>query len=445
MTDVAAPRSARLFDHRVELTGASHDYDQLLERIGDRRFVLIGEGSHGTHEFYAERIKITKRLIEEKGFSAVAVEADWPDAYRVNRYVMGVSSDPDPMSSLSDFRRFPAWMWRNTDVLEFISWLRDRNDSFGDPNRKARFYGLDLYSLRASMEAVITYLDAADPVAADVARQRYACFDHVGGEGMEYGRVAAMNPMVSCENEVVAELVDLRKRAGECLSRDGWAADDEFFYAEQNARLVHNAERYYRSMYLGNVASWNIRDLHMAETLTSLATHLDKTLSRSKIVVWEHNSHVGDARATAMGQWGELNVGQLARSAWGDNCVLIGFTTDHGWVTAASEWGDPAERKRVRPALDGSYERLFHSTNTPAFMTFLDAGSSDLLKGPRLERAIGVIYRPETERVSHWFDARLADQFDVAIHIDETSAVVPLERNSIWDEGEPPETYPSGI
>jgi erythromycin esterase-like protein len=429
----------------VELGGVDEDYDQLMERVDDRRFVLLGEGSHGTHEFYRERIRITKRLIIEKRFNAVAVEADWPDAYRVNRYVLGLSDDRDAVTALSDFKRFPAWMWRNADVTEFIDWLRRHNDTCEDPTTKTRFYGLDLYSLRASMDAVVAYLDKFEPDSAARARQRYACFDHVGGEGVEYGRFASMNPLASCESEVVDELIDLRRHAAALMARDGWAAGDEYFYAEQNARLVHNAERYYRTMYLGNVASWNLRDLHMAETLTNLTGHLDATVGRSRVVVWEHNSHVGDARATAMGAAGELNVGQLARTAWGDRCVLIGFTTDHGWVTAATDWGGPAERKRVRPALAESYEAMFHATGVPRFMVTLDAASPEALKGPLLERAIGVIYRPETERVSHWFEARLADQFDVVIHIDETTAVTPLDRRSIWDAGEPPETFPSGI
>jgi erythromycin esterase-like protein len=445
MSVQATHRSEELLSGRSPLTGGAHDYDALLDRIEDRRFVLLGEASHGTHDFYRERIRITKRLIEEKGFNAIAVEADWPDAYRVNRFVMGLSNDEGAVSSLGDFKRFPAWMWRNTDVVDFIDWLRNRNDSFSEQERKARFYGLDLYSLRASMEAVVTYLEDVEPLAAQRARQRYSCFDHVGGEGVEYGRAATVNPMASCENEVVAQLIDLRHQAEVIMSRDGWAAGDEFFFAEQNARLVHNAEHYYRSMYQGNVASWNVRDLHMAETLNNLAGHLDNVVGHSKVVVWEHNSHVGDARATAMGRWGELNVGQLTRSTWGDRCVLVGFTTNHGWVTAATDWGDPAERKRVRHALSGSYEEVFHQVDDPSFMVLLDRSSEPWLKGPMLERAIGVIYRPETERTSHWFDARMADQFDAIIHIDETTAVVPLERNSIWDAGEPPETFPSGI
>ncbi|MGH9085193.1 MAG: erythromycin esterase family protein [Acidimicrobiales bacterium] len=427
----------------VELTGAASDYDGLLGMVGDRRFVLLGEASHGTHEFYRERARITQRLIDEKGFNAVAVEADWPDAYRVNRYVLGQSTDDDAVAALADFRRFPAWMWRNTDVVRFIEWLRARNDAHHLPT-KARFYGLDLYSLRASMEAVVTYLDVVDPHAAAAARARYSCFDHVAGEGPEYGHAVALDVMVPCEEEVVAELVELRQRAVDLLRRDGWAAEDAFFYAEQNARLVLNAERYYRAMYRGRVSSWNLRDRHMTETLEALTTHLDRQLGRARVVVWEHNSHVGDARATELGAHGELNVGQLVRTRWPGDSLLVGFTTHSGRVTAASEWGGPAERKHVRPALAGSHEALLHTAGGNLLLPMGERAGHPL-DDPLLERAIGVIYRPETERQSHWFHARLAQQFDAVIHLDRTAAVEPLDRTTLWDAGEPPETYPTGL
>jgi erythromycin esterase-like protein len=428
------------------ITAEAGDYDALFDLVGDRRFVLIGEASHGTHEFYRERARITRRLIDECGFTAVAVEADWPDAYRVNRYVMGLSPDNNADAALSDFRRFPAWMWRNRDVVAFVEWLRARNDAHGHPATKARFYGLDLYSLRASMEAVVEYLDRVDPGEASRARDRYSCFDQVGGEGQAYGYGLAFSGAIPCENEVVAQLVELRRRADAYLRRDGWIADDEFFFAEQNARLVRDAEEYYQQMYRAEVSSWNLRDRHMAGTLDALVEHLDRQAPRTKIVVWEHNSHVGDARATEMSVRGELNVGQLARQRYGNQCVLVGFTTFDGTVTAATDWGGPAERMRVRPALAGSHEALFHDAEVPRF--WLDTAQPavhDALVVSRLERAIGVIYRPETERGSHYFDARLADQFDVVIHFDHTRALEPLERTSLWDQGEPPETFPSGI
>ena len=441
---VAASGSVKRAIHRI--TGMRSDYDALLESVGDHRFVLIGEASHGTREFYRERARITRRLVDDHGFTAVAVEADWPDAYRVNRYVMGMSLDGDAYAALADFRRFPAWMWRNGEVLEFVQWLRARNDAQRHPATKTRFYGLDLYSLGASMEAVIRYLDAIDPAEARRARERYACFDHVGAAGEAYGYALAYRGAVPCENEVVAQLVALRHRADAYLRRDGWIAEDELFHAEQNALVVRDAEEYYQQMYRAEMSSWNLRDRHMAATLDALAEHLDRQFGRAKVVVWEHNSHVGDARATEMGSRGELNVGQLVRQRYGTDCALIGFSTYDGHVTAASNWGEPPQRKRVRPALDGSYEKLLHDVGVDGFWLSTAAPPARAaLRDPRLQRAIGVIYRPETERHSHYFRARLVDQFDAIIHLDHTHAVEPLERSAQWDRGEPPETFPTGF
>jgi erythromycin esterase-like protein len=429
------------------LTGAREDYDPLLEMIGDARFVLLGEASHGTREFYRERAQITKRLITEKGFRAVAVEADWPDAYRVNRYVRGASDDAGANDALGDFKRFPTWMWRNTDVLDFVEWLKDHNDEFGDQAMKAGFYGLDLYSLSTSIEAVLAYLDKVDPEAARRARYRYSCFEDFGEDSQAYGYAASFGLSDTCEDEVVSQLMDLRRRAAEYARRDGWVANDEFFFAEQNARLVKNAEHYYRSMFRGNTLSWNLRDRHMAETLDALVGYLDRQGSRAKIVVWEHNSHLGDARATESGERGQLNVGQLVRERYGREAALVGFTTYTGTVTAASDWDGPAERKHVRPALPQSYELLFHLAPLPRFL-LVTRGNEELaaaLRAERLERAIGVIYRPQTERLSHYFRARLSDQFDAVMHFDETRAVEPLERTARWETGEAPETYPWGL
>jgi erythromycin esterase-like protein len=427
--------------------GENSDYDRLLAFIGDRRFVLIGEASHGTHEFYRERAQITKRLITEKGFRAVAVEADFPDAYRLNRYVRGESDDADAIDALGGFRRFPAWMWRNADVLDFIGWLRTFND--GQPNdaTKVGFYGLDLYSLYASIEAVLFYLEKTDPEGAVRARERYSCFDHYGEDTQAYGYAAGLGIRESCEKQVVNQLVELNRRATELAGRDGQAAVEDFFFAEQNARLVKNAERYYRTMYRSDVSSWNLRDQHMMESLVALDNHLKSENKQPRIVVWEHNSHLGDASATEMGSRGEWNVGQLARKRYRDDVVLVGFTTDHGTVTASTDWGGLAERKRVRPGLRGSVEEIFHTTGRSRFMLLFGQDSEAKLafRKQMLERAIGVIYRPETERQSHYFKTRLSDQFDAVIHIDETRAVEPLERTSKWVEGELMETYPSGV
>ena len=435
-SDVAAVRRAAL-----PFTGASSDYDALLARIGDATLVLIGEASHGTHEFYRIRADITRRLIEEQGFTAVAVEADWPDAYRVNRFVRGEGGDAD--AALAGFRRFPTWMWRNADVLEFVRWLRTRNDAVADAADKAGFYGLDLYSLHASIAAVLDYLDRHDPAAARRARYRYGCFDQFGHDVQAYGQAAIFDLTASCETEVIAQLLELRRSVGVGDGR----SDDELFFAEQNARLVRNAEAYYRSMFRGRDESWNLRDRHMMETLQALLRLRTPPRKPMKIVVWAHNSHLGDARATEMGARGELNLGQLVREQHADNAVLVGFSTDHGSVTAANDWDDPPHRKRVRPGLPGSCEALLHATGIPRFQLRLDDPAlATALAAPRLQRAIGVIYRPQTERQSHYFRTVLPRQFDWLIHLDETSALVPLEPGERWHAGEEaPETYPSGL
>ena len=429
------------------LSGADDDHDDLLELIGDAHFVLLGEASHGTHEFYRERARITQRLIAEKGFNAVAIEGDWPDAYRVNRFVRGLGNDAFAVDALAGFQRFPTWMWRNTDVVDFIDWQRDFN---GTKSAQARtgFYGLDLYSLNRSMEAVLRYLEKADPKAARRARERYACFDQFGEDSQVYGLMIGSGVAKPCEDEVIAMLVDLRHRAA-AAARSGNAVDEEeAFNAEQNARLVKNAEAYYRSMYLSDVSSWNLRDRHMVETLGALERHLGRHGVRPKIVVWAHNSHLGDARATEMGQRrGELNVGQLVREQHGRDAVLVGFTTHRGSVTAASDWGAPAERKRVVPSRADSYEGIMHATGLERFMLPLRGAGQHIatLREPRLERAIGVIYRPDTERQSHYFFAQLGEQFDALLHFDETRAVEPLERHAEWNDADAPETYPTGL
>lgn len=429
---------------RRPLSGSDDDYDGLLDLVGDARVVMLGEASHGTHEFYRERARITRRLIEELGFQGVAVEADWPDAYRVNRYVHGAPEDGDAEEALRGFRRFPTWMWRNADVLDFVGWLRAHNES-RNPADAAGFFGLDLYSLNSSVTEVIAYLDRIDPPAAARARERYACFEPFGG-AQAYGRAASLGISEPCREGVVNQLTELQRLGEAYLRRDGIAAEDEQFYAEQNARLVASAEAYYRSMFGDPASSWNRRDRHMGDTLARLLRHLGRHGEPARIVVWEHNSHVGDARMTEMGRRGELNVGQLARERWPDDVVLVGFTTYSGTVTAASAWDAPAERKQVRPALPESFEAFFHELEEPSFFLDLVSGeAAQALAEPRLQRAIGVIYRPETERVSHYFLAHLAGQFDAVIHIDETRAVEPLERTPGWEVGEPPETYPSAL
>jgi erythromycin esterase-like protein/predicted phosphoribosyltransferase len=431
----------RMLRHALPMAGADADFDALLERIGDASLVLLGEASHGTDEFYRTRADITRRLITERGFNAIAVEADWPDAYRVNRFVRGEDEDADADAALSGFLRFPTWMWRNEVVRDFVAWLRRHNDGVPESMR-AGFYGLDLYSLHSSIAAVLDYLHQTDPEAARRARYRYSCFDHFGEDVQAYGYAASFDLSQSCEDEAVEQLREISRAA----SRIDGHRDDDLFFAEQNARLVRNAEAYYRSMFRGRVSSWNLRDTHMMETLQALIDRGEQRGRPLKVAVWAHNSHLGDARATEMGQRGELNLGQLVRERHAARALLVGFSTYEGSVTAATNWDEPAQRHRVRPGLPGSYEVLFHETGLPRFQ--LDLANAALkadLSGPLLQRAIGVIYRPETERLSHYFQARLGEQFDWMIHIDRTRALAPLESGIRWHHDEPPETWPSGI
>ena len=471
------------------LVGAPDDFNSVIDLIGDARFVLIGEASHGTHEFYRIRAQISKVLIAQRGFSAVAVEADWPDAYRVNRFVRGASKDNDSVEALSGFQRFPQWMWRNADVLDFVGWLREHNDQQAFEDRKCGFYGLDLYSLHASIESVLAYLSKVDPEAAKRARHYYSCFEHFGKDITTYGYATGLRMAESCEDAVVKNLVELRRKAMDYLKRDGQIATDAYFCAEQNALVVRNAEEYYRNMFRREVSSWNLRDTHMMESLLRLTNHLSADKAPAKVIVWAHNSHLGDARATQMSERGELNLGQLVREHFGKESVSIGFTTYDGTVTAASDWDGPAERKNVRPAHSESYEALFHDvaalasggqllprgratpndmairsswatqpvqgTGCPSgaqqvdvpnfFLDLRDVDTAAALRSERLERAIGVIYRPDTELMSHYFHARLPDQFDAILHYDHTRAVEPLERTAEWEAGEVEETFPSGL
>lgn len=423
-------------------------WTSLLEKIGDARFVLIGEATHGTHEFYEARAEITRQLILNKGFMAVAIEGDWPDAYQINCYLHGKGDRENCEQALNGFKRFPTWMWRNTTLPPFLKWLREHNDHLPSFQSKVGFYGLDLYSLHASMAAVIEYLNKIDPLAAKRAQNRYACFDHFGIDPQQYGYLTSLGLKKKCVEESIEQLLELQHHAFDYVRKDGAIVEDDYFYALQNARLVKNAETYYRIMFEGDVSSWNVRDQHMVETLDNLATHLENRFNKpAKIVVWAHNSHVGDARATEMGSHGEHNVGQLVREQHATAVYLIGFSTYQGWVTAASNWDYPAERKRVNPGLTGSYEELFYHIKHKNFLLHLINNNQleHLLSPARLQRAIGVIYRPETERMSHYFFTRLPYQFDSLIHLDETTAVKPLDISQQWQQEEWPETYPTGI
>jgi erythromycin esterase-like protein len=426
----------------LAITGAPNDYDALVDRIGDARCVLIGEASHGTHEFYVERARMTRRLIERAGFNAIAVEADWPAAYRLNCFVRGTGEDGTAADALGDFRRFPRWMWRNRVVEAFAVWLRAHNEHAPDP---VGFYGLDLYSLHESVDLVLRYLERVDPEAAQRARERYSCFDHRRGEdGQGYGAAVMSGREESCEQGVMEQLLELQRKQAEYAANDTRSPQDAHFFAVQNARLVANAERYYRTMFRTGPDSWNLRDSHMAETLDALVDHLDEPRRPAKVVVWAHNSHVGDARHTEMGWSGQLTLGQLARRRYERDAYLVGLTTYEGTVTAATDWGRTALVKRVTRGRDDAYEGELHDAGLRRDLLLFETGLE--VDPRRLERAIGVIYRPETERQSHYFVAELAHQFDAVVHLDRTQALWPLDRDPGWTpEAEAPETYPFGV
>lgn len=405
------------------------DLDPVLERIGDARVVCIGEASHGTHEFYQLRARITRALVERKGFRIVACEADWPDMERVDAYVRG--RDPGE-GEWEAFARFPTWMWRNEPVRDFVEWARAWNDGRDEADR-AGVFGLDVYSLYTSMGEVLRYLGGRDPELAETARERYACFAPFSEDPARYGRAVVGRRYEGCEGEAVGMLQDLlrqrlRLTAGRSGGGVGGGADEAFpfFDAAQNARVVRDAEAYYREMFYGNVSTWNLRDTHMMETLKGLLAFFGDD---SKAVVWAHNSHLGDAAATQMGQRGEINLGHLCRRAYGDGAYLVGFGTHTGTVLAARNWDEDGEVRRVRPSHPESYEWLGHESGVENFFLPLRGADEALrqeLGHPRLERAIGVIYRPETELQSHYFAADLPRQFDEWVWIDETRALTPL-------------------
>jgi protein-L-isoaspartate(D-aspartate) O-methyltransferase len=413
-------------------------FGQLFDRFADRRVVLLGEASHGTSEFYQARAAITRRLIEEHGFTIIAVEADWPDAAAVDRYVR---HRPARERAEPPFQRFPTWMWRNIEIAALIEWMREHNQGVREFDGRAGFYGLDLYNMSGSIAAVLEYLDKVDPEAAAVARERYGCLTPWQKEPATYGRAVLTAGYRRCEQAVADQCRDLLQRRLEYAAQDG----ESFLDAAQNARLVASAERYYRIMYYGGPESWNVRDTHMFETLGHL---LDARGPQSKAIVWAHNSHIGDARYTEMGVVREeLNIGQLCREAFGDGAALIGFGTHTGTVAAATDWGGAMEVKRVRPSHRESYERLCHLAGVSRFLLDLEKGRHDGLRHrllePRLERFIGVIYRPEAELLSHYSDASLPQQFDAYVWFDETSAVTPLGPQHAKPGA--PDTYPFGL
>ncbi|MER8436042.1 protein-L-isoaspartate(D-aspartate) O-methyltransferase [Mesorhizobium sp. M1312] len=411
-------------------------FGELFDRFGDRRVVLLGEASHGTSEFYRARAAITRRLIEKHGFTIVAVEADWPDAAAIDRYVR---HRPPRANADPPFQRFPTWMWRNTDVAVFVDWMRQHNERIRISSRLAGFYGLDIYNMSGSIAAVLQYLDRVDPQAAKIARERYGCLTPWQHEPSTYGRVALSSGYEKCEQAVLEQCRELLAKQLDYVQQDGV----DFLEATQNARLIASAERYYRIMYYGGAQSWNLRDTHMFETLEHL---LEARGPNAKAVVWAHNSHIGDARYTEMGiVRDEVNIGQLCRQRFGDKAALIGLSTHSGTVAAASDWDSEMEIKRVRPSHNDSYERLCHDCGVSRFLLDIkrDDDLRDRLLERRLERFIGVIYRPETELRSHYADASLSKQFDAFVWFDETVAVTPLGPEHVGTGV--PDTYPFGL
>ena len=412
-------------------------FAELFDRFADARVVMLGEASHGTSEFYRARAAISRRLIERHGFDVVAVEADWPDAASIDRYVR---HRPKREGEESPFSRFPTWMWRNAEVDAFVRWLRAHNGG-RDKATMAGFYGLDLYNMGGSIRAVIDYLDEVDPDAAAIARERYGCLTPWSRNPQAYGRMAISEGYGRCEEQVIQMLRELLSKRIEYVGEDG----DEWLDAAANARLVKNAEQYYRVMYYGSAESWNLRDTHMFETLCQI---LDARGPGSKAIVWAHNSHIGNAAHTEMGQVREeLNIGQLVKERFGEMARLIGFGTHSGTVAAATDWDGAMEVKTVRPSLEGSYERICHDAGVPRFLLDMRRGGAgeaavEALLDPRLERFIGVIYRPETERWSHYAEAVLPNQFDAWVWFDETKAVTPLAGETQPGEDD---MYPFGL
>jgi erythromycin esterase-like protein len=440
-------QTVHLEDYLHPIEGRSTDYDTVLKCISEAELVLIGESTHGTHEFYQIRAEITKRLICEQGFNAVAIEGDWPDTYRINRYVKNDPTIQTGIDAVRDFIRFPTWMWRNQVVVDFIEWLHHYNANIAEP-QKIGFYGIDLYSLNTSVKVVLDYLQQTDVNAAARAQQRYACFDPFKHELQSYGYAAMFGRAKSCEEAVTAQLIDLDACADIFLKNGDKRATEEFFNVKQNAYLIKSAEKYYRSMFSSHVCSWNVRDTYMAETIDHLIHSLTNRLQQpAKIIIWAHNSHIGDASATESGHQGQINIGQLIKQTYGNKAALIGFLTHSGTVTAASHWDGVAERKSVRPALPNSYEHFFHHFPFPAFTMCFHQNKAikKYLPSNLLQRAIGVIYLPQTERFSHYFYTDLNKQFDVVIYLDRTTALTPLETTAIWHQGEVFETFPSGL
>lgn len=409
------------------------EFGAFFDPFAEANIVLLGEATHGTAEFYQARAAITRMLVEYHGFNIVAVEADWPDAERVDRYVRHRAHR---VYDAESFARFPEWMWRNVEFRQFVEWLREHNAD-RTPEAQVEFRGLDIYSLNGSIKVVLDYLQKVDPDAAAEARRRYGCLTPWQEEPAGYYRAIRSGRQEECEPEILEQLKDILAREIDYAAKDG----EDFFDAAQNARIVAAAEHYYRAMYRSGNDSWNLRDRHMFDTLQ----HVMGRRAKAKAVIWAHNSHIGNAAATAMGWSGQFNIGELVRVAYGDEALLVGFGTDRGMVAAADDWDGPVHVKQINPSRPDSYERVFRHTGVPRSLIDLRGTDRDVreaLLQHRLERAIGVIYRPQSEFHSHYFEAVLPEQFDCYVWFEVTRAVTPLA--AVRPHGVP-ETYPFGL
>lgn len=422
-------------------------YDELVEAVAHCQTVLIGESTHGTDEFYCERAAITKRLIEEHGFRTIAIEGDWPDTYRIHQYITGAAGELTALDALAGFRRFPSWMWRNTAMLDVVGWLYDFN-AHREHNDRCGIYGLDLYSMHASAALVVNYLERAAPDAAERARARYECINGSGIEPQQYAHEVMLGLRADCEQDILDQLLEITQRRNYFVTQDllpPTTPTDAWMDAHQNAIVVRNAERYYRTMFRGDVESWNTRDRHMSETLARLQLFAAQHTTSPKTVVWAHNSHVGDARATSMGRRGQISLGQLVRQQHGHECALIGLTSFHGSVTAADGWDGDPRHMVMRPAMESSLEHALHHAGMERALILPNALQDiPAFRVPLLQRAIGVVYRTATERTSHYLEAVPARQFDALLHIDTTRAVEPLEHTAPHEVNELVETWPFG-
>lgn len=411
----------------------SENLDPLMERIGDARIVMLGESSHGTHEFYTWRAKISKRLIEEKGFNFIAVEGDWPDCYRLNRYVKNYLPNTSAEEVLKNFNRWPTWMWANWEISAFAEWLKKHNQSLSRES-KTGFYGLDVYSLWESMQAIMQYLEKTDPNSLQTAREAFQCFEPFNNDEQKYASFVSF-VSETCEPEVLDLLATIRTRM---IQYDG--DYEQVFNTEQNALITVNAEKYYRSMVQGGPHSWNVRDGHMQETLERL---LKFHGPQSKAIIWAHNTHIGDARATDMARHGMYNIGELTRKKFPDT-VLVGFGTYKGSVIAGRYWGDEMRKMSVPEGIPNSWEHLLHHSNAGDCLLIMNQlEKEDFMKKSIGHRAIGVVYNPNQEHLNNYVPSILPLRYDAFLFIDESTALHPLHIKP--DGHQMPETYPFGM